>query len=254
MGRAIDQLLYRHAPLRTAYELVIDAPVQRVRPHVVHELEVVDHSDLPAECIEKCICDGARALGTLPFVLGEGDLFRARLLHFDAQDHALLVATHHIAFDGSPSDLPARASGFVCQGRLSRSRRPQRSITPTSPHGSGIRGRRLRRRARLLEVSTWRRTSHARFPDRPSAAARAVEPGRARDIPSLPRCRLRWQISHVRKAPRSSWSSLPPSTCSWRDIPTRKTSWSDHPWPIDPRSRLRLLSAASSTPLSSAAT
>ncbi len=101
MGRAIDQLVHRHAPLRTAYELVIDAPVQRVRPHVVRELEVTDHSDLPAESIEKFIGDEARALGRLPFVLGEGDLFRARLLLFGAHDHALLVATHHIAFDGS---------------------------------------------------------------------------------------------------------------------------------------------------------
>lgn len=101
MSRAIDQLVHRHAPLRTAYELVNDAPVQRVKPHVVRELEVVDYSDLPAESIEKCIDEGARSMGTLPFVLGEGDLFRARLLRFGAHQHALLVATHHIAFDGS---------------------------------------------------------------------------------------------------------------------------------------------------------
>ena len=61
MGRAIDQLptaTRRCAPPTNSSSM---RPVQRVRPHVVHELEVVDHSDLPAECIEKCICDGARA-------------------------------------------------------------------------------------------------------------------------------------------------------------------------------------------------
>ena len=157
----------------------------------------------------KCICDGARALGTLPFVLGEGDLFRARLLHFDAQDHALLVATHHIAFDGSHQIFLRELQALYARD-ASVAQPPPAAIdyadfaawqrhqgTTPSPTSSSIGS---------LDLAANFPRSISRPTIRGRSCCRAG--ARARHSVSLPRCRLRWQISHVRKAPRSSWSLL----------------------------------------------
>src|SRR5690606_22698112 len=40
-----------------------------------------------------------------PFDLGRGPLLRARLLALDATTHVLLIAVHHIIFDGPSVDV-----------------------------------------------------------------------------------------------------------------------------------------------------
>ena len=97
----------------------------------------------------------------------------------------MLVATHHIAFDGSHQIFLRELQALYARD-ASVAQPPPAAIdyadfaawqrhqgTTPSPTSSSIGS---------LDLAA---NFHARFPDRPSAAARAVEPGRARDIPSL---------------------------------------------------------------------
>ncbi|WDM15549.1 amino acid adenylation domain-containing protein [Streptomyces lavenduligriseus] len=99
LSEALQDLLVRHEPLRTAFRLddgellqIICAPYSaRVSP------EPVPGHDEPARLkhVHEAIVATARA----PFDLGSGQLLRTRLFRLAADDHILLMVVHHIAND-----------------------------------------------------------------------------------------------------------------------------------------------------------
>ncbi|GAA2268709.1 hypothetical protein GCM10010149_06960 [Nonomuraea roseoviolacea subsp. roseoviolacea] len=90
---AINEIVRRHAPLRTRYEERDGEPVPVVEPAVTVPLKVMDATPRGATALAK---HAARD----PFDLSTGPVLRALLLRLADDSHRLLVNVHHIAFDG----------------------------------------------------------------------------------------------------------------------------------------------------------
>ena len=98
--RALDELIRRHAVLRTTFEVVDRQPVQRVTVSETLDVPTVDLSALPALVRE---AETGRLAGTearRPFDLARGPLLRATLLRLGSAEHVGLFTLHHIVGDG----------------------------------------------------------------------------------------------------------------------------------------------------------
>jgi amino acid adenylation domain-containing protein/non-ribosomal peptide synthase protein (TIGR01720 family) len=98
LERALAEVARRHEVLRTTYAEVEGSPVQRVGPPPA---DVLSRADLSG------FADGEASLRAAideevrrPFDLATGPVFRARLWRLGPEEHRLLFAVHHIAFDG----------------------------------------------------------------------------------------------------------------------------------------------------------
>ena len=99
LERALTELVRRHEPLRTTFELVSGDPSQVVRPPGSFALPVVDLGQLaPAARDIEVGRLVAQATGQ-PFDLVDEALFAPRLVRLGADDHVLIVRLHHTAFD-----------------------------------------------------------------------------------------------------------------------------------------------------------
>ncbi|WP_416904743.1 amino acid adenylation domain-containing protein [Micromonospora echinospora] len=107
---AFQTLVDRHEPLRTSYRLDADGvpravPVAPWRfPLPVTDLSAGSDPDAEVEA-------AVRDERDTPFDLTTGRLLRARLLRTAADEHVLLLAAHHIAFDGWSLGLLFRELG-----------------------------------------------------------------------------------------------------------------------------------------------
>ncbi len=100
LERSLNEVVRRHATLRTMFGRVGQEPVQIVAPHLQFELPVIDlqslgHAEREAETMRLAGEEAAR-----PFDLARGPLFRATLLKLGEQEHVLLLTLHHIISDG----------------------------------------------------------------------------------------------------------------------------------------------------------
>lgn len=107
LGAALEGLVARHEVLRTRYELrpgaaepiqVVDAPgpVRVEQRDLSGHAEEVREAELTRECV---------AYTNLPFDLERGPIVRFLVCRLGATEHVLLVALHHIAYDGWSSGL-----------------------------------------------------------------------------------------------------------------------------------------------------
>ncbi len=99
LAAGLGAILGRHEALRTRFVQ------RRGRPETVIEgtearLSEVDLSALPREGREGLARRLVEIAAGTPFDLAAGPLLRCWLLHLDAGDHILVVATHHIVADG----------------------------------------------------------------------------------------------------------------------------------------------------------
>ncbi|MEM8933880.1 MAG: condensation domain-containing protein, partial [Acidobacteriota bacterium] len=105
MRRAVDDLVARHASLRTRIVAVDDAPRQVVDPPAtvgltIENLRGPDALDAATRRIDEASSE--------PFDLAAGPLARFLLVQLDDQDHALLIVVHHIVTDGESSRILLR--------------------------------------------------------------------------------------------------------------------------------------------------
>lgn len=130
---ALAELVRRHEPLRTTFEVAAGTPRQVVRSPTGFHLPVIDLAHLSPPDRE---AEAARLIAeatTDPFDLVHGPLFAPLLLRLGADDHVLVVRLHHTAFDdwsvdvfrrelsalypafvaGQPSPLPELRTTFV---------------------------------------------------------------------------------------------------------------------------------------------
>ncbi len=100
LTRALDEIVRRHAALRTTFANVDGQPVQVIAPTLTLALPVEDLSDRPEAEREAQALRLASAEARAPFDLARGPLVRARLLRLAPDHHIALLTTHHIISDG----------------------------------------------------------------------------------------------------------------------------------------------------------
>jgi len=138
---ALNEIVRRHEPLRTRFELRDGRPVQIVAPHRHRALPVRDLVDLSPDDQQTALADALVHAGR-PFDLGAGPLFEPALFRFAPDDHVVVFRVHHTVYDdwsvsvfrrelsvlygallaGEPSPLPDLPMGFAEFSRGQRRR------------------------------------------------------------------------------------------------------------------------------------
>ncbi|MFG1891267.1 amino acid adenylation domain-containing protein [Micromonospora sp. NPDC049051] len=98
LRRALTELVARHEILRTRYVVVDGEPAQVVDPPAPVEVAVTDLGHTDQDTARQRLTE---LLGTPdPVDLAAGPALRARLVRLAGDDHALVLALHHISSDG----------------------------------------------------------------------------------------------------------------------------------------------------------
>ena len=100
LEQSLDQIVRRHESLRTTFSTVDELPVQSIAPNISLPLPVIDLQHLPYEQRQTVALQFAAKDEQQPFDLAQGPLLRTTLLRLDAEEHVLMIATHHIVSDG----------------------------------------------------------------------------------------------------------------------------------------------------------
>ncbi|RQP21152.1 condensation domain-containing protein, partial [Piscinibacter terrae] len=99
LRRALDRIVARHEVLRTTFEVVDGAPVQRIAAadigFALEDIDLRHHEDPQAQVQHHAEEEAAR-----PFDLQAGPLVRGRLLCLGEHEHVLLATMHHVISDG----------------------------------------------------------------------------------------------------------------------------------------------------------
>ncbi|HUC56837.1 MAG TPA: amino acid adenylation domain-containing protein [Streptosporangiaceae bacterium] len=101
---ALDDVVVRHEPLRTAFADSPDGPVQLVRDDIGAGLVLSETTGEPAGR-EAAAWELIEADSGLPFDLRRAPLWRARLVRLGPQEHLLAFVVHHAVFDGWSLDV-----------------------------------------------------------------------------------------------------------------------------------------------------
>ena len=101
LEQSVHQIIDRHEVLRTVFEAVDGQPVQKILPAMAIELPVVDltyaGSDPTQESELRRI---ASDVAGQSYDLAQGPLLRTVLLQLADDEYVLLLAIHHVVFDG----------------------------------------------------------------------------------------------------------------------------------------------------------
>ena len=157
LGWALSEMVRRHQPLRSTFEVVDGEPRQVVRPPHDLDLAMVDLSTLePRERDAEVSRLLVEATGH-PFDLVSGPLFQPRLLRLGPDDHLLVVRLHHTVFDDWSVDVFRRElSALYCAGLAGV---PSPLVEPPTAFVDFCRGQRARMAGELgaAQRSWWRR-------------------------------------------------------------------------------------------------
>src|SRR6266496_1871136 len=96
----LDEVVKRHAILRTKFVTVGNEPVQVVEERSCFSIERGDLSGWTEGEREAEVLRLAEEEGRKGFDLSRGPLLRARLLRLGEEEHVLLITMHHIVSDG----------------------------------------------------------------------------------------------------------------------------------------------------------
>jgi amino acid adenylation domain-containing protein len=97
---SLDEIVRRHAALRTTFAARQGSPAQIVGAPSRQPMPVVDLSSLPAAAGERAVRSAVAAHAGEPFDLARGPLLRALLVRLSDGDHVVSLTAHHIIFDG----------------------------------------------------------------------------------------------------------------------------------------------------------
>ena len=100
LGAAINDLVERHEILRTVYSAGDAGAVQIIQPHRAAALPVISLAHIAEPDREAEVLRIALHEARTSFDLNSDRLLRAQLLQCAADDHTLILVSHHIASDG----------------------------------------------------------------------------------------------------------------------------------------------------------
>ncbi len=96
---SLNDIVQRHAALRTTFAVVGSEPMQVVARSLSLPLALEELTHLPSSERECAARSRLQAHGVRPFDLRTGPLLRAVLLRLGPNEHVLLLVFHHIVFD-----------------------------------------------------------------------------------------------------------------------------------------------------------
>ncbi|MDI5970845.1 amino acid adenylation domain-containing protein [Streptomyces sp. SL13] len=105
LSRAIGAVVERHEALRTGLVMSGGTLGLVVRPPGAQELTTRDLRDVPAARRADAVAQAVRETVRQPFDLAAGPHLRCHLVTCGEQDHLLVLALHHSAFDGGSADV-----------------------------------------------------------------------------------------------------------------------------------------------------
>lgn len=108
LEKAFQALIARHAVLRTRFEDVQGEPQQIVLAEVPFNLVCEQHTGMPEEAQLAILSRRLQHEAAQSFDLSQAPLVRVTLLHFDEQNHGLLLAMHHIVSDAWSNPILVR--------------------------------------------------------------------------------------------------------------------------------------------------
>jgi aspartate racemase len=108
LRRSLDEVVRRHEALRTTFENRDGVPVQVIGPATPVALGFADLAGLSTEEQKAAATRLHQDEAARPFDLERGPLFRAHVVRLGPDQYALLVAVHHIVFDGLSNDILIR--------------------------------------------------------------------------------------------------------------------------------------------------
>lgn len=100
LERSFNEILRRHAALRTTFTAVDGQPVQVIKRHTKVDLPVVNLSTVPPQDREQISQQLAISEARRPFNLTTDSLLRLTLLRLSSTEAVLLLTLHHIIADG----------------------------------------------------------------------------------------------------------------------------------------------------------
>ncbi len=96
---SVNEVVRRHESLRTRFAQGDIEPVQVIEPWHKMPLAVIDLCDFPSATREEEARRLASEEAAAPFDLAAGPLLRCKLIRLGAEDHVLILNTHHIVSD-----------------------------------------------------------------------------------------------------------------------------------------------------------
>ena len=120
LERAINEIVKRHESLRTVFESADGKPFQVVLDAASINVPVVDIAPKPGETVEQAMFRMCAEEAQRPFDLTCEPLLRATIVRADAQLIALILAIHHLVFDGWSMDVFARELSASYAAALNR--------------------------------------------------------------------------------------------------------------------------------------
>ncbi|MFP5271127.1 amino acid adenylation domain-containing protein [Coleofasciculus sp.] len=100
LEQSLQTLIQRHETLRTRFQLVNEAPVQIIDPHIHFTLSIIDLDNQQIDPQSAQVQQRIQQEAKTPFNLTQAPLFRVKLLRLNPQSHILLLTLHHIISDG----------------------------------------------------------------------------------------------------------------------------------------------------------
>jgi amino acid adenylation domain-containing protein len=100
LQQALNSIVERHEILRTTFKLVNEEPVQVVGASGAVSVQLVDMTSVPVAEREAKAQQMVETEVVRPFDLSSDLMLRATVLRLKAEEHILVLMTHHIASDG----------------------------------------------------------------------------------------------------------------------------------------------------------
>ncbi|HEY7415574.1 MAG TPA: condensation domain-containing protein, partial [Ktedonobacteraceae bacterium] len=118
LKRSIEQIIQRHASLRTTFRVVDGVPQQYIVEEYTFEFPQEDLRERAGEHQQEALWQYVSSVARQAFDLQCGPLVRGRLLLLGPDDHMLLLVFHHSIFDGWSRELLMQELGVIYEAYL----------------------------------------------------------------------------------------------------------------------------------------
>lgn len=108
LERAVNEIVKRHAILRTTFTLQNGRPIQQITPYEPFSLAIERAEDVLVDEREQFVSQLVVTESRRPFDLENGPLFTVRLLQFSPDEHLWFANMHHTVSDGTSFEIFTR--------------------------------------------------------------------------------------------------------------------------------------------------